>query len=146
VGTTKKRKMDSSSNLTNVLPATVLDIIFRLPLDLFKKLFGEFLCLSSIFSFDSAMTNKKQREIYFIMLINCPIFIDYLARRWVDQMKIMTWITKREVLCKKLLINTWNATNISSSVLSYFNRLKSKNSMQGLIISAFHILLMMALF
>jgi len=90
VGTTKKRKMDSSSNLTNVLPATVLDIIFRLPLDLFKKLFGEFLCLSSIFSFDSAMTNKKQREIYFIMLINCPIFIDYLARRWVDQMKIMT--------------------------------------------------------
>jgi len=42
VGTTKKRKMDSSSNLTNVLPATVLDIIFRLPLDLFKKLFGSF--------------------------------------------------------------------------------------------------------
>ena len=127
--------MESDSK--NVSPTSVLDIMFRIPSDLFKQLFEKFLCLSSIFSFDSAMTNKKQREIYLIMLINCPILIDYLARRWIDQIKIMTWITKRKVLCKNFRIQFWNTTNLTSSVLSYFKQQKTRNNIQSLTICAF---------
>jgi len=122
----------------------LLELIFKLPLDLFKELFCEFLGLSNIFLFDSAMTNKAERKIYLEKLIDCPIFTDYETmnqdigsrRRLFNQIKIMTWITKREVLCKYLRIYFWNTTNLPASVLIYFNKQKTKNNLQSLAICA----------
>jgi len=83
--------------------------LFNLEQAIFYLIYGDYLCMSDIMNFKSALKNNYERELFLNQLKGCPILVDYKIKNNMNQAQIMDWIQqKRIVRYKSLTVSHWN--------------------------------------
>lgn len=101
---------------------------------IFYLIFGDYLVMSDIMNFESALNNDIERVLFLKQLNGCPILVDYNISKKMNQFQIMDWILQKSVRYKSLNISQWNSLYLTSGVLNYFTKSETNMQMKSLTI------------